>query len=240
MDEPTRDRLYSLYASTHAGIATEAAATLTFLHDIEPALPSDRHSTIVDLGCGQGLLVRELLRHGFVNARGVDISVEQVQLAHDAGIDEVRLGDFSAVFDDEEIDVVIATDFFEHLGRTAVVAAFDMVFQKLRPRGRLVLRVPNAVSPFGGNYRHGDLTHETSFTPSSLRQVGRATGFADIEVRECRPRVHGARSAARAAAWAIVSGGLKLALAAETGVVRGNCVTQNVVAVLHKPALARP
>jgi len=113
----------------------------------------------------------------------------------------VQLGDFSAVFDDEEIDVVIATDFFEHLERTAVVAAFDMVFQKLRPGGRLVLRVPNAVSPFGGNYRHGDLTHETSFTPSSLRQVGRATRFADIEVRESRPGVQGP------AAWRVLASG---------------------------------
>ena len=44
----------------------------------------------------------------------------------------------------------------------------------------------------------------------------------------CPPPVHGLASAARLAVWKPVSGLFKLALAAETGAVRGHIVTQNL------------
>jgi hypothetical protein len=43
--------------------------------------------------------------------------------------------------------------------------------------------------------------------------------------------VHGLSSAVRALVWKPVSGLLKLALAAETGVLRGHIITQNLTFV---------
>lgn len=96
------------------------------------------------------------------------------------------------------------------------------------------MRVPNSVSPFAGNYRYGDLTHEASFTPRSMRQIGAAAGFADVSVYACTPIVHGMKSRARSGVWRLASGAMKLALAAETGQLIGHLVTQNVFAVMRK------
>jgi SAM-dependent methyltransferase len=174
-----------------------------------------------------------LVLHGFKRARGVDISPESVQAAHDAGIPQVSHADYMEALQGAALDVVIGTDFFEHLTKLEALEAVDRIRAALRPGGRLILRVPNAVSPFGGNYRYGDLTHESSFTWRSLRQLGIAAGFARVDVYPCTPPVHGAKSAARAALWRVFSGIMKAALIAETGRVRGHLVTQNIVAVMR-------
>ena len=234
MTSDYRDRLYTAYAATHAGVADESSAALAFARDILPHLPSDPKAVVVDLGCGQGQLVRQLIVHGYANARGIDVSLEQVQLAHAAGVTQVEHGDFRVVFDGSSLDVVTATDFFEHLTKEENLEAMDSVYGALRPGGRLIMRVPNSVSPFGGNFRYGDITHETSFTARSIRQISAAVGFASTSVYACPPPVHGVKSLMRRAVWKGASGAMKLALAAETGQVHGHLVTQNIVAVLKK------
>jgi hypothetical protein len=124
--------------------------------------------------------------------------------------------------------VVLATDILEHLTRNELVATMDLIRMSLKPTGMVVARVPNAGSPFGGRIRYGDLTHESWFTARSLRQLTIATGFRDLVVVPCKPIRHGARSTLRAATWAVASMAMKLALAAETGAVRGHIVTQNM------------
>jgi SAM-dependent methyltransferase len=235
MTSDYRSRLYEAYASTHAGVAHGASGLLAFKRDIARHLPADRSAAIVDLGCGQGLLVRHLLAAGYASARGIDISPEQVQLAHAAGIHQVELGDFRAAFEAESLDGVVATDFFEHLTKSEVVEAFDHVYESLRPGGVLILRVPNSVSPFAGNFRHGDMTHETSYTPKSIRQLAATSGFnGTTTIHPCNPPVHGLASLARSLIWSWASGVMKILLAAETGQLHGHVVTQNVVGVLHK------
>jgi len=234
MRDGTRARLYAAYASTHAGLASRKANDLAFLRDIRPHLPPNPGLRAIDLGCGQGELVAAFHRHGFLSAEGIDISAEQVELARQRGVKNVRLGDFEEGLRSGGFDVVTATDLLEHLDRDEVLAALDLVFSALRPAGILIARVPNLVSPFGGNYRYGDITHETSFTARSIRQLGRAAGFENIRVLSCPPPIHGAVSFVRRAIWNVLSAGMKLALAAETGQLRGHHVTQNVVAVMQK------
>jgi 2-polyprenyl-3-methyl-5-hydroxy-6-metoxy-1,4-benzoquinol methylase len=229
-----RARLYDAYSSTHAGVANEATGAIAFGRDILPHLPDMRDVDVMDLGCGQGQLVKQLTLHGYKNARGVDIGPEQVMLAHSAGVTQVELGDYRDGFNNSKLDVVTATDFFEHLTKFEVLEALDRVHAALRPAGVLILRVPNSVSPFGGNFRHGDITHETSFTASNLRQLGTAARFDTVRVLACPPAVHGAKSLVRHAVWKAASGAMKLTLAAETGALRGHLVTQNIVAVMRK------
>lgn len=234
MIDDYRSRLYEAYASTHAGYADAESGVPAFKRDIAPHLPADKSARIVDLGCGQGQLVSRLQSSGYTNAHGIDISPEQVQLAQAAGIDQVELGDFRVAFKPRSLDAVVATDFFEHLTRPEVVEAFDRVHESLGPGGVLILRVPNSVSPFVGNVRYGDMTHETSFTPRSLRQLAANTGFAETRFYPCNPPVHGIMSFVRSLIWRLASGVMKLCLASETGQLRGNVVSQNVVAVLYK------
>ena len=205
-----------------------------FRRDVLPHLPPDRHAVILDLGCGQGHYLRQLLSLGFQNARGIDASPEQVQIARAAGLTQVSLGDYRASLGDSALDLVIATDFMEHLTRLEALQAMDLIRRALRPGGSLILRVPNAGSPFGGMLRYGDLTHETSFTPRSLQQLSGASGFSSVQVYACDPPVHSVMSALRACVWWFASAAIKVMLIAESGQVRGHVITLNIVAVMTK------
>lgn len=230
-----RQRLYESYVSTHAGCSSGEATAFIYRRDIRPALPSPRAGPVVDLGCGQGGLVALLLADGY-DAQGIDVSPEQVALAWAAGVRQVSQGDYRDVLGDrpEHYAAITATDVLEHLGKPEVLATFDQVASALAPGGVFVGRVPNAVSPLGGNTRYGDFTHESSFTARSVAQLGAASGFVSVSVKACPPLAHGLVSAARLAVWTPISVIYRLALAAETGVVRGHIVTQNLVFVARK------
>jgi 2-polyprenyl-3-methyl-5-hydroxy-6-metoxy-1,4-benzoquinol methylase len=230
-----RDRLYQAYASQHAGRGSATAAALIYRRDIRPWLPLPSSGRVIDIGCGQGELVQLLLAGGY-DAEGIDVSPEQVALAHAAGLDQVRLGDYRHVLTGRrnQLAAVIATDLLEHLTKDEVLDTFDLVVHSLAPGGVFVARVPNAVSPLGGHTRYGDFTHESSYTARSVRQLAAAAGFCSVTVRPCPPAKHGLMSAARAAAWKPVSALYKIALAAETGMLRGHVVTQNLTFVARK------
>ena len=106
-----RARLYEAYASQHAGCGSGRAAAFIYSRDIRPRLLPPDAGPVVDIGCGQGALVRLLLADGY-DAAGIDVSPEQVSLAHAAGLDQVRLGDYRNILGGRIGDLagIIATD----------------------------------------------------------------------------------------------------------------------------------
>jgi 2-polyprenyl-3-methyl-5-hydroxy-6-metoxy-1,4-benzoquinol methylase len=231
-----RSRLYESYASQHAGPGSTEATAIAYRSHIRPFLPAPSAGPVTDIGCGRGQLVRCLLADGY-DASGVDISPEQVALAQADGLVQVHQGNYRDLLRERpgELAAVTATDLLEHLTKPEVLDAFDAVATALAPGGTFVARVPNAASPFGGHIRYGDFTHETWYTPASVRQIAAATGFGPVAVAACPPAAHGAASALRAALWKPVSGLCKLALAVETGAVRGHIVTQNLMFAATMP-----
>jgi SAM-dependent methyltransferase len=230
-----RERLYGAYASHHAGQGNGEAAALIYRRDIRPALPSPGTGVVIDIGCGQGELVRLLLADGY-EAWGIDISAEQAAIARASGLRQVRHGDYRNLLgaDSGRLVAVTATDFLEHLAKDEVMETFDLVAAALAPGGVFVARVPNATSPFGGHIRHGDFTHESSYTARSVRQLAAAASFDSIVVLSCPPVPHGLLSAGRVVMWKAISAGYKMVLAAETGVLRDHIVTQNLTFVARK------
>jgi len=230
-----RNRLYEAYASQHAGCSSRTAAALSYRRDIRPALPSPSAGPVVDIGCGQGELVGLLLEDGY-NAQGVDVSPEQVSLAHLAGLEQISEGDYREFLAVRtgQLASVTATDLLEHLVKQEVIETLDLVARALAEGGVFVARVPNSVSPFGGYIRHGDFTHESSFTPRSIRQLIAASGFSSVTIMPCPPVAHGLVSTVRAAVWKLISACYKIVLATETGTARGHIVTQNLIFVARK------
>jgi 2-polyprenyl-3-methyl-5-hydroxy-6-metoxy-1,4-benzoquinol methylase len=235
-----RNRLYVAYASQHAGCEQGDAARLIYRRDIRPALPKPWFGPVVDIGCGQGALVRLMLADGY-EASGVDVSPEQVALARAAGLDLVEEGDYRELLASraDQLAAVVATDVLEHLTKPEVLETFDCVGAALMAGGVFIARVPNAGSPFGGNTRYGDFTHESSYTERSIQQLAAAAGFASVAVASCPPIAHGLVSALRVALWKPISALYQIVLAAETGVMGGHIVTQNLTFVAHKRSTGR-
>jgi 2-polyprenyl-3-methyl-5-hydroxy-6-metoxy-1,4-benzoquinol methylase len=230
-----RSRLYEAYVSQHAGSDGGEAAALIYRRDIRPLLPPPAAGPVIDIGCGRGDLVRLLQVDGF-GAEGIDISPEQAALARAAGIAGVQQGDFRAILaaHPAHYAAITATDLLEHLTKPEVLQTFDNVAEALAPGGVFVGRVPNAVSPLGGHIQAGDFTHQTSFTARSIRQLAAAAGFGSVLTRSSPPIAHGPASAARVVVWQAVSACYQIALAAETGMLRGHIVTQNLTFAARK------
>ena len=243
--EMWKERLYQSYVSSgQAGLDRTAASAEALYRGREPYLraiirkcvPSDRQIRIVDLGAGNGAALRALKSAGYLNIHGVDISPEQIEEAHRAGISEATLGpidSFLECAESESIDVVLLLDVLEHLSRSALFATLDQVYRVLKAGGRCIVHVPNAEGIYGMRIRYGDLTHEQAFTPQSLQQAFTTIGFSSVACFEDRPTIHGAFSLVRAVVWAVGTLPHRLLLTAETG-RRQFILSQNLLAVAYK------
>ncbi len=95
--------------------------------------PGDR--SILDIGCGEGVFVEELLGRGFLRVRGVDNNYSS---------DIVAKGDIlSLPFDDEQFDVVLLLDVIEHVSVELQAQALKEVFRVVRNKGTLIASIPN-------------------------------------------------------------------------------------------------
>lgn len=238
-----RDRLIESYSSTHAshlygeaaipGIERQFPVWRRYYGGL---LPSDRASSIIDMGCGNGGFVHFLRRAGYENASGIDASPEQVETAKRLGIGGVERAEIMEFLMNKEgvYDAVVARDVVEHFGKGEIIELFSAVRRALKNNGVFIIQTPNAESPFGGRYRYWDFTHEVSFTASSLGQVLRAAGFADVSFRPAGPVPKGLLSGVRFALWKAVELAIRFYMLVETGSFKG-IFTQSIIAAAQKP-----
>jgi predicted TPR repeat methyltransferase len=189
----------------------------------------------MDLGCGHGTHLYFLKQKGYQNLVGVDTSPEQVELAHQLGVEEVQRGDIEDFLshDQQPADVVLLIDVLEHLPLDTGFDLLSSVFAKLNKGGRLIIHVPNAEGLYGMRIRYGDLTHEQAFTPTSIRQMLKTVGFSTITPSEDKPIIHGLPSLARRLLWGILTIPHRLLLMAETGYTHF-ILSQNMLVVAQK------
>lgn len=190
------------------------------------------------MGCGSGSFLYFLRSEGYRRIRGIDIAAEQVALARRLGITDVEAADaftFLAAHAGA-YDLIVALDVVEHFPKDEVLRFLDLAHGALRPGGSLLLRTPNADSPFHSWIRYADFTHEVAFTPLSIRQVLRATGFTDVEVVPLEPYAHGPASALRWLLWKIVKQMIRLYLLIEQGTPGSGVFTANLCAVARRGA----
>lgn len=234
-----RDRIYQFYLSTKRNssrIDRKENFQSPYLDMvIKRYFPADREAPILDLGCGQGVLVYFARRAGYRNTCGVDTSAEQVAEAERLGIDGISQGEvlqsLRSLADGSQ-NTVIAFDLIEHLNKDELLELVDEVRRVLEDGGRWIIHTPNAGSPFFGAIRYGDFTHEQAFTPSSINQLLLASDFRRVECFEDTPIPHGPRSFVRLVLWRLIRSMLRLYLAVETGSGGGDAIfTQNFLVV---------
>ncbi|MBT3359911.1 MAG: class I SAM-dependent methyltransferase [Rhodospirillales bacterium] len=140
---------------------------------------------IVELGCGTGLVLAYLNAKNVADITGVDhdpaladVVPEQVRASFRVtGIDDFLN---AAITAGDTYDRVIAFDVLEHFSPEQGHELLVRIAKILKPDGRIHLKVPNAGSPWGQQFQYGDLTHQTAFTPGSLRQLAISAGYVCI------------------------------------------------------------
>ena len=101
--------------------------------------PGDR---FLDIGCGWGALVIHAAKHYGVQAHGVTLSQQQLEVAHQrielAGLEDrvtVELRDYRDLQGESVFDKVASVGMFEHVGLKNLAAYYSTVHRLLKPQG---------------------------------------------------------------------------------------------------------
>jgi 2-polyprenyl-3-methyl-5-hydroxy-6-metoxy-1,4-benzoquinol methylase len=236
--EEWKTRVYSSYGES--GAENRALERWQYLRRYSQFLPSDKATPILDIGCGTGTFVEALGSIGYSCAEGVDLSDKQVEAATARGLTRVSQG---AALDylrerPNRYGLITAFSVLEHQTRPELFELLDAVRGALHPGGTLIAVVPNAKGLFGAHVRFADITHESSFTPSSVHQICTVAGLELITIFEHGPLVHGLPSAVRWAAWQSIRAALRVARIAEGADWQWPVFTQDLVFVARKPPTA--
>jgi 2-polyprenyl-3-methyl-5-hydroxy-6-metoxy-1,4-benzoquinol methylase len=237
-DADFRQALYRRYVSTFKADLKLGAepSTAWWDHKYLPLLHGlDASAAIVEIGCGGGELLAYLGRRGFSHAVGIDISAEQVTLARARGVQAELADAFEYLAQRAEaFDAVVAIDVLEHLTRDELLRLAPVVLSALRPGGRLLVQTANGAGLLSRQVIYGDLTHVTVFTPQSLAQLLRPTGFGELAFYETGPVPIRLRGRLDAALWSAIKGVANLVRRIETG-KRQSIWTENFICVAFKP-----
>lgn len=144
-------------------------------------------SSVLEIGCGEGLLLNFLNSRGY-HAYGCDISFYAAKVSGQINADAVHLP-----IKDKAIDSVIAISLIEHLnldeGRLFLMEAKRII----KKEGIIFLVTPNKSSLksllFGGKWMYdADPSHKYFYTPYSLSSELKKVNFYNIRLQFAFPR----------------------------------------------------
>ena len=143
-------------------------------------LPEHKASTIVDVGCGAGILLEWLGSKGYKNARGIDPDVGQIAFCQQLGVAaEQAIDSAKWLGERRDLDLIICKDILEHIPETSVRSLLVAARKSLAIDGTIYISVPNALSPLAPFWLYNDPTHLRSY---SERVIGLELLQAGFEV----------------------------------------------------------
>lgn len=176
---------FSSLDDVHRRVVTEH---LGLERTVRPFLPADRSARMLDLGCGYGAYLLYLRNLGFENIRGIDLSLEQVELARTLGLSCVEVDDlFSALEHERDLGCVSMFDVIEHLTRIEAIEALSKIHDRLVPGGTLIMRTPNIDAKHGTVLSFGDLTHEMHLNKTSVLELFASLPFTSVDIYPVHP-----------------------------------------------------
>lgn len=137
-----------------------------------------RTGRLLDIGCGDGTLLRALHERGVGQVLGIDPSPRSSVVAAQRGI-EVLVGSFSDMPNSlGEFDVISMTGVLEHVWD--VDEAMTWALAHLAVDGILYIELPDAsryLDPYLGPFEDFNSEHVNHFSPSSLATLGHRFGM---------------------------------------------------------------
>jgi 2-polyprenyl-3-methyl-5-hydroxy-6-metoxy-1,4-benzoquinol methylase len=239
---PISQKLYDRYTTTShmAGVDEKFLSDWSgvyFRAHFAALLPLNRDAKILEVGCGYGRYLKELLDMGYTNAYGIDISEEQIQYARrELGLSIAEKADAVDWLrnKNDQFDCILVLDVLEHLQTDYLLTLGESIYSSLKPGGRVLVQVPNGVLPLN-DHRYGDLTHMRAFTTKSMRQFFLLSGLKPIGYYDIPPIMNGIVGFIRRVLWSFV---LKPIIACYMMVANGSRMggiyTPNFLAVAQK------
>ena len=151
-------------------------------------LPSFKEARILELGSGMGHFYNFLLKNGYKNYEGVDLSDENIayikeNINPEVNVHKVDMIKFLEESEADTFDVVVFNDVIEHLTKPEIFAVMDGVMRVLKQGGVFLIKTLNMANPYVNTAgRYIVIDHEVGFTENSMREVLRACGYADINI----------------------------------------------------------
>jgi len=146
-------------------------------------LPQDKNAKILEIGCGYGKMMTELVTLGFSNVTGIDIDESAVQHCKNNGLNVLLINNLMEFIKGNKIpfDFVIMSHVIEHLKKDEIIPILSAIYENaLNKNGKIVILTPNAQALVGTYWLHEDFTHELIFTSGSLYYVLYMAGFRNI------------------------------------------------------------
>jgi len=140
---------------------------------------------VLEIGFGNGSFLAWARRRN-AEVTGTEMIDALVEHARTKGYDALTASLPTLLATGRQFDLVVALDVFEHWHKDELVANLGLLHTLLARDGLLLARFPNGQSPFGRVYQHGDLTHVTALSSSSVTQVAQMTGFTVERIDNAR------------------------------------------------------
>jgi len=203
-----------------------------FTAEIIPLLDNNRSSKILDIGCGFGSLIASLADAGYANTIGIDISEQQVDIAHTLGLKQIKQGDVFDFLDANKntFDIITAMDILEHFTKDECMKLMSLIKESLTHNGMVLFRTPNADAPMGNMYLYGDFTHELILNASSAHQLMLNAGFCQVQITESRVKVAGfLKLILQQLSWFVLKAIYKWIIFATARTTKGIILTPNII-----------
>ena len=191
-DNPAPDETDQLHAEEEAKVEEKILLNDLRLGAVLAALKNSGAKRVIDLGCGEGRLLRELLRDKqFEAIVGLDVSYRALEIVQDRlhfermpqmQRDRIQLVHGSLTYRDKRLsgyDAAAVVEVVEHLDPPRLAAFERTLFEFAKPK-TVVLTTPNAEYNVkwetlpAGNFRHKD--HRFEWTREQFQSWANAIG----------------------------------------------------------------
>lgn len=156
-------------------------------HSIIPRLIGKKNALVLDVGCNNGLVGREMIRLSQASIDGIDINKEALKEAEKIyrKVFQRDLYDSNLEIENEKYDYIVFSDILEHLPRPDLILRNARKY--LKDDGKMIICLPNVarfeirIGLLFGNfdYNSGILSedHLRFFTKKSAQKLIRECGY---------------------------------------------------------------
>lgn len=169
-----------------------------FDHEVWIPANMTQSMSCLEIGCGTGHFLSYLKHKGISDLKAIDLDTSLVDVIPEDVRDNFEAVDVFEFLKSQKsgktYDRIFMFDVFEHFSADDGRALLELLKPLLSSDGEIVLKMPNASSPWGLQFQFGDLTHITGYTPVSIHQMANSIGMS---CRACHPHLLGSRQRQR-------------------------------------------